>query len=96
MPTSNKKRPPPKPRLLNVKPPKENKRFKCVASEQIVLSSTAADNKATNFDNISSPNSSIMVAGLSTPEFDYELKKISDVNILVWKEQMYLKHYLNM
>ena len=40
LPTPNKKRPPPKPRLLNVKPPKEKKRLNYVASEQIVASST--------------------------------------------------------
>ena len=83
LPTPNKERPPPKPRLLNIKPPKEKKRLKYVASEQIVASSTVAENKSTNFDNFSSPNSSIMVAGLSSPEFDTEFKKISDVNFLM-------------
>ena len=83
LPTPNKERPPPKPRLLNIKPPKDKKRLKYVASEQIVASSTVAENKSTNFDNFSSPNSSIMVAGLSSPEFDTEFKKISDVNFLM-------------
>ena len=75
LPTPNKKRPPHKPRLLNVKPPKEKMRLNYVASEQIVASSTIAENKTTNFDNFSSPNSSVMVACLSSPEFDTELKK---------------------
>ena len=82
LPTPNKKRPPPKPRLLNVKPPKEKQRLKYVASEQIVASSTVVENKTTNFDNFSSPNSSVVVAGLSSPELDTEFKKISDVNLL--------------
>ena len=73
--TTNKKRPPPKPRLLNVKPPKEKKTLKYVAREQIIVSSTVAENKTTNFDNFSSPNSSIMVAGLNSPKFDTEFKK---------------------
>ena len=67
LPTPNKKRPPHKPRLLNVKPPKEKMRLNYVASEQIVASSTVAENKTTNFDNFSSPNSSVMVAGLGSP-----------------------------
>ena len=82
LPTPNKKRPPPKPRLLNVKPPKEKKRLNYVASEQIVASGTVAENKATNFDNFSSPNSSVVVAGLSSPEFDTEFEKMNDVNLL--------------
>ena len=82
MPTPNKKRPPPKPRLLNVKPPKEKKRLNYVASEQIVASSTVAENKTANFDDFSSPNSSVMVAGLSSPEFDTEFEKMNDVNLL--------------
>ena len=82
LPTPNKKRPPPKPRLLNVKPPKEKKRLNYVASEQIVASSTVAENKTTNFDNFSSPNSSVMVAGLGSPEFDTEFEKMNDVNLL--------------
>ena len=75
LPTPNKKIPPPKPRLLNVNPPKEKKTLNYVASEQMVASSTAAENKTPNFDNFSSPNSSVMVACLSSPEFDTELKK---------------------
>ena len=84
LPTPYKKRPPPKPRLLNAKPPKENKRLKYndkIASEQTAASSPVAGNKTTDFDNFSSSNSSIMVAGLSSPEFDTEFKKISDVNL---------------
>ena len=38
LPTPSKKRPPPKPRLLNVKPPKEKKTLKYVAREQIIVS----------------------------------------------------------
>ena len=46
------------------------------------LSSTVAENKTIDFNNFSSPNSSTMVAGLSSLEFDSELKKkISDVNL---------------
>ena len=82
MPTPNKKRPPPKPRLLNVKPPKEKKRLNYVASEQIVASSTVPENKTANFDDFNSPNSSVMVAGLSSPEFDSEFEKMNDVNLL--------------
>ena len=41
------------------------------------LSSTVAENKTIDFNNFSSPNSSTMVAGLSSLEFDSELKKKS-------------------
>ena len=58
--------------MLNAKkPPKEKKRLEYddkIASEQLVASSTVAENKTIDFDNFSCPNSSIMVAGLSSPE----------------------------
>ena len=44
-------------------------------------SSTLAENKSINFDDFSSPNSSIMVVGLSSTEFDIKLKKVSHVNL---------------
>ena len=84
LPTPSKKIPPPKPILLIVKSPKEKKRLKYddeIASKQIVASSTVAENKTTDFDNFSSPNSSIVVTGLSSPEYDTEFKKISGVNL---------------
>ena len=52
-----------------------------IVSEQLVASSTIAENKSIDFDDFNSPNLSIMVAGLSSPEFDTELKTISDVNL---------------
>ena len=58
--------------MLNIKkPPKEKKRLEYddkIASKQPVASSTVADNKTIDFDNFSSPNLSIMAAGLSSPE----------------------------
>ena len=64
--------------MLNVKPPKEKTRLEYddkIASENLAASSTAAENKSIDFDDFSSPNSSIKVACLSRPEFYIELKK---------------------
>ena len=58
LPTLNKKRLPPKPRLINVKQPKERKKSEyddIIANEQLVASSAEAENKRTNFGNFSSP-----------------------------------------
>ena len=52
-----------------------------IVSEQLVASSTIAENKSIDFDDFNSPNSSIMVTGLSSPEFDTEFKTTSDVNL---------------
>ena len=58
--------------MLNVKIlPKDKKRLEYddkIASEQLVASSAVTENKTIDFDNSSSRNSSIMVAGLSSPE----------------------------
>ena len=50
--TPNKKRPPPKPRLLNVKAPNEINRLEYddkITSEKVVASSTEAENKENTF-----------------------------------------------
>ena len=52
-----------------------------ITSEQLAATSTASENKSVDFDDFSSPNSSIKVACLSRPEFYIELKKNSDVNL---------------
>ena len=72
--------------MLNVKPPKKKKKLEYddkKTREQIVASSAVAENKTIDFDDFNSPNSSIMAAGLSSPEFGNEFKRINEMNFLM-------------
>lgn len=83
LPTPNKKRLLPKPRLLDLKAPKENKRLEYddKRASGKLIASNEAENKNIDLDDFSSHNSSIMVTSPSSSRFDCEFKNINDVNL---------------